>query len=108
MDRTAAIIKRAEAAKMLATARTAPQPTAAVQKMHPETRLATAARRMHRRRAEIRARLRRTVLTARVQPETLQAGRPGIARRAEAMREASRRRMAAPPRQRPEVPRECT
>lgn len=54
MDRTAAIIKRAETAKMLATARTAPQPTAAVQKIHPETQLATAARRMHRRRAEIR------------------------------------------------------
>ena len=36
------------------------------------------------------------------------SGRPGIARRAEAMREASRRRMAAPPRRRPEVPRECT
>ena len=91
-----------QAGKMLATARTAPQ------KMHPETRLATAARRMHRRRVEIRARLRRTVLTARVQPETRQAGRPGTAKRAEAIREASRRRMAAPPRRRPEVPRECT
>ncbi len=55
-----------------------------------------------------KARLRRTVLTARVQPETRQAGRPGTARRAEAIREASRRRMAAPPRRRPEVPRECT
>lgn len=44
-----------------------------------------------------KARLRRTVLTARVQPETRQAGRPGTARRAEAIREASRRRMAARP-----------
>ena len=105
---TTAAVTKETMSETQPAARTAPQPTAAVQKMHPETRLATAARRMHRRRAEIRARLRRTVLTARVQPETRQAGRPGIARRAEAMREASRRRMAAPPRRRPEVPRECT